>query len=218
MAVVARARSRLLGGLAAVLAVAGLAGCTSAPGEDPPPAIVPGRPGEPATTLSPGQAPPRPVTPPNAADVRYMQNMIVHHQQAIEMARLAPQRAASDDVKRIAERIAASQQPEIDMMNAWLREHGQQTVEPSHAGHESHDPATMPGMATSAQLDALRGASGTAFDTMFLQLMITHHQGALTMAGEVQIKGYDVRVQEIADDVIATQTAEINRMRVLAPH
>ena len=216
MVAVVVARTRLLCAVAAVLAAAGVAGCTSAPAENPAPVIVPGKPGESARTLSPGQTPGFGQTPANDADVRYLRNMIIHHQQAVEMAKLAPARAAADDVRRIADRIAATQQPEIDMMNSWLREHGQQPVDPSHAAHESHDPATMPGMATPAQLDALRSATGTAFDSMFLQLMIAHHQGALTMAGEVQTKGTDVRVQEIADDVIATQTAEINRMRAMA--
>jgi uncharacterized protein (DUF305 family) len=200
--------------LCALALVAGAAACSSGDG---PPVLAPGRPGEPARTVAPGET--VTVAPPNAADVRYLQNMIIHHQQAIEMAKLVPDRAASADVKRIADRIAGTQGPEIDAMNAWLRAHGQPAVEPGeHAAHAEHDPATMPGMATADQLQALAAARGPAFDTLFLQLMITHHQGALTMAGEIQTKGADVRVQEIADDVIASQTAEINRMRALLPH
>jgi uncharacterized protein (DUF305 family) len=201
-----------------VLTLGGTAACTGAPAEKPAPVIVPGKPGEPASTLAPGQTPGVKQIPANDADIRYMRNMIGHHQQAVDMAKLVPQRAVADEVKRVADRISATQDAEIEMMNSWLRQHGQPTVDPAHAGHESHDPATMPGMATPAQLDALRAATGTAFDAMFLQLMITHHQGALTMAGEIQTRGADVRIQEIADDVIATQSAEINRMRALAPH
>lgn len=208
---------RLLCGVVAVATLGGVAACTSTPAEPAAPVIVPGKPGEPARTLSPGESLPKtPQAPPADADVRYLHNMIAHHQQAIEMARLVPERAAALDVKRVGDRIAASQGPEIEAMNTWLRTHGQPTVDPEHAGHESHD--GMPGMATPAQLDALRAATGTAFDALFLQLMITHHQGALTMAGEIQLKGKDPRIQEIADEVIAEQTAEINRMRAIAPH
>jgi uncharacterized protein (DUF305 family) len=193
-----------------------LAGCTSHPEEDRPPVIAPGRPGEPASTIPLNQiSPVRPV-PPNDADVLYVRNMIVHHQQAIEMALLAPDHAANDTVKRLADRIGDVQKPEIDSMNNWLRTHDQPTVDPQHGEHGEH--ADMPGMATPAQLDALRAAKGTAFDTMFLELMIAHHQGALTMASDIQTKGAEVRVQEMADDVIATQSDEINQMRTLLGH
>lgn len=201
-------------GVAAVTVLGGVAACTGTPAEPAAPVLVPGKPGEPARTLSPGETLPKtPQAPPSDAEVRFLRDMIVHHQQAIEMARLGPERAAALDVKRIADRIAASQTPEIEVMNTWLRTHGQPTVDPAHAGHESHD--GMPGMATPAQLDALRAATGTAFDALFLQLMITHHEGALTMAGEIQLKGKDPRIQEIADEVIAVQSAEINRMRAI---
>jgi uncharacterized protein (DUF305 family) len=204
----------LICGVAAVTMLGGVAACTGTPAEPAAPVLVPGKPGEPARTLSPGETLPKtPQAPPSDAEVRFLRDMIVHHQQAIEMARLGPERAAALDVKRIADRIAASQTPEIEAMNTWLRTHGQPTVDPAHAGHESHD--GMPGMATPAQLDALRAATGTAFDALFLQLMITHHEGALTMAGEIQLKGKDPRIQEIADEVIAVQSAEINRMRAI---
>jgi uncharacterized protein (DUF305 family) len=198
--------------LVAALAVAGLTACTDEPNPEAAPAIVPGRPGEPASTLAPGQANPLPPNRPNAADIRYVRDMIVHHQQAIVMSRLAPERAARDNVKRLADRLAGSQRPEIDMMNTWLRGHDQPTVDPEHAEHGSH---AMVGLATPAQLDALRAARGPDFDRLYLQLMITHHEGALTMAREVQTAGMDVRVQEMADDVVATQSDEINTMRGL---
>jgi uncharacterized protein (DUF305 family) len=212
MVVMSVFRSYVAGGVAAVLAVAGVTACTSAPQEDAPPAILPGRPGEPASTLAPGQTNPLPSTPPNAADFSFVRDMIVHHLQALEMAALAPQRAATDEIKRLADRITGSQRLEIDAMNDWLRDHGQPEVAPS--GHAGHD-AQMPGMATAAQLDALRAASGTGFDGMFLQLMITHHEGALAMAGRIQVNGADPWVQKLADDVIVEQNAEINRMRAI---
>jgi uncharacterized protein (DUF305 family) len=199
---------------AVVLAVGGVAACTQAPQEEPPPAYLPGGPGQPASTLPPGQPNPLPPNEPNEADLRYVQDMIMHHQQAIDMALLAPERAARDDVKRFAERMAGAQGPEIEGMNGWLRQHNQPTIDPRQSGHAGHS-MSMPGMATPAQLEALRAASGPAFDTMYLQLMIAHHEGALTMARTLQTSGRDVRVQEMANDVIAVQTDEINTMREL---
>jgi uncharacterized protein (DUF305 family) len=196
---------RVACGVVTMLAVGGLMACTEDPPADGAPVIAPGRPGEPASTIPRDQVGPAPVTPPNEADMRYVQGMIVHHQQAIEMTALVPERAAADMVKRLADRIADSQRPEIDMMNEWLRTRGKSG---EHAPH-----GAMPGMASPVQLDALRAARGPDFDKLFLQLMITHHEGALRMAGEVQTTGMDVRVQEMADEVIVTQTAEINRMK-----
>jgi uncharacterized protein (DUF305 family) len=196
--------------LAAGLAMLGLAGCTGdgKDNADAPPVIAPGGPGEPAKTLAPGQRPSTPATQPNEADVSFVSHMVVHHQQALDMAALVPQRAASDSVKGIAARIADSQRVEIDALNTWLKQHGAE-----HAAHDATGP--MPGMATPAQLDELKAASGPGFDTMFLRLMITHHEGALTMSREVQAKGNDPRVQELADEVISVQSGEINRMRDL---
>lgn len=208
--------SRLLCGVVVAATLGGAAACTGTPAEPAAPVLVPGKPGESARTLAPGESLPKtPRAAPSDAEVRFLHDMIAHHQQAIEMARLWPERAAADDVKRIADRITASQTPEIEAMNGWLHSHGLPTVDAEHTSHEAHD--GMPGMATPAQLDALRAATGTAFDTLFLQLMITHHQGALTMAGEIQLKAKDPRIQEIADEVIAVQTAEINRMRAIGP-
>ncbi|HEU5472881.1 MAG TPA: DUF305 domain-containing protein [Actinophytocola sp.] len=201
---------RLAGAVAAVLVVAA---CTSPPDEEHAPVIAPGRPGEPASTIPPDRVSPIPAVPPNDADLAYVRNMIVHHHQAVEMARLVPDRAVNDTVKRLAERIGAAQPAEIDGMNAWLRRHDQPTIDPEHGGHTGH--GDMPGMATPAQLEALRAATGSAFDNEFLELMIAHHQGALTMAYAIQTTGAEVRVQEMADDVIATQTDEINQMRAL---
>jgi uncharacterized protein (DUF305 family) len=207
---------RVACGISAVLAIGGLTACTSDPPEDKAPVIAPGKPGDPVSTVPPGQVSAPPVAPANANDIEYMKRMIEHHQQAIEMAQLAPERAGAEQVKLVADRIAAAQGPEIQAMNAWLKKHGQPTVAPgAHGGHAGHDPATMPGMATQAQLDALRAAKGAEFDRQFLTLMITHHDGALTMAREVQTKGSDENVQLIADEVIATQTAEINRLRAI---
>ncbi|NEE34525.1 DUF305 domain-containing protein, partial [Streptomyces sp. SID7982] len=142
-----------------------------------------------------------------SADFRYAQMMIEHHAQALVMTELAPKRASQSTVKRLAERIAAGQKPEIGAMEGWLKRNGGE----KHKQH--HDHSGMPGMATEAQLEKLRGAEGKAFDELFLELMITHHQGAITMATEALTEGNDIFVEEMASDVVAQQTVEINRMR-----
>jgi uncharacterized protein (DUF305 family) len=180
-----------------------------------PSVIAPGKPGEPARTLSAEDAAKEmPDDSPNAADFEYVQMMIIHHGQALEMTELAAHQAKSDSVKRIASRIAASQGPEIDAMKGWLKNHGgtRHTRGGAGSGH-NHDHAAMPGMATEAQLKQLRAARGAAFDELFLKLMITHHDGAITMATSVLSDGNNVQVEEMANDVIAQQTSEISRMR-----
>ncbi|MFI1354227.1 DUF305 domain-containing protein [Streptomyces sp. NPDC020898] len=170
--------------------------------------IAPGLPGEAARTLSPEEAKAElPDDSPNSADVAYARMMIEHHAQAIEITELVPKRAESTPVKLLAERIAAAQGPEISAMQGWLKENDRDGEATGHA-HE-----VMPGMATEAQLTKLRAAKGKAFDELFLTLMITHHEGAVTMATDVKGQGNNVRIEEMADDVIAQQTTEINRMR-----
>ncbi|MFG2640621.1 DUF305 domain-containing protein [Streptomyces sp. NPDC048370] len=212
-------RRRIRGPVAVALsavAVLALAACDSEPGGDAPqskgstePAVVaPGKPGEPARRISPAEASKLlPDDKPNAADFTYAQMMIVHHRQALTMTALVPERAGSTQVKKLAERITAAQQPEIGAMEGWLKNNGG----PRDQG--AHDHHTMPGMATEAQLAQLRKAKGAAFDELFLKLMMTHHEGAVTMAAEVLGSGNNVLVEEMANDVIAQQTAEINRMR-----
>ncbi|MFJ1576810.1 DUF305 domain-containing protein [Streptomyces sp. NPDC088182] len=172
--------------------------------------VAPGKPGEPAKTLSAEEAlKAAPDNTPNSADFTYAQMMIVHHGQALDMAALVPERAGSEQVKRLASRIADAQKPEIGMMEAWLKNNG------GAEKHQGHDHGTMPGMATEAQLTQLRAAKGKAFDELFLKLMITHHQGAITMATEALSEGNNVQVEEMANDVISQQTSEMNRMRAM---
>ncbi|MEV5612562.1 DUF305 domain-containing protein [Streptomyces sp. NPDC052225] len=202
-----------------VAAALGLSGCDSggsddanSPASSGPSVIAPGKPGEAAETLSAKDAQKRNADEgPNSADVTYAQMMIQHHEQALVMTELAPEQAESTRVKRLAERISAAQAPEIETMRGWLKRHGREEAASGHAGHEA-----MPGMATEAQLKKLRAARGKAFDALFLKLMITHHQGAVTMATEVKSDGNDVQVEEMADDVIAQQTSEISRMREMS--
>lgn len=210
---------RIRGAVAVALSVAAvwaLSACDSAPdakaqqnqGASAPAVVAPGKPGEPARRISPAEASRLlPDDKPNAADFSYAQMMIVHHKQALTMTALAPQRAGSAQVKKLADRITAAQKPEIDAMEGWLKNNGGPRKQ---SGHDHH---TMPGMATEAQLAELRKAKGTAFDELFLKLMVTHHEGAVTMAAEVLGQGNNVLVEEMANDVMAQQTAEINRMR-----
>ncbi|MEU6166813.1 DUF305 domain-containing protein [Streptomyces tanashiensis] len=200
------------------VAVLALSACESGPDKGAPqagastgPAVVaPGKPGEPARRISPEEAARLlPDESPNGADFRYAQMMIAHHRQALTMTALAPDRASSPAVRKVAERISAAQRPEIDAMEGWLKNNGG----PREQG--AHDHHSMPGMASEAQLKELRSAKGKAFDELFLKLMITHHEGAVTMAAEVLSEGNNVLVEEMANDVIAQQTSEINRMRSL---
>jgi uncharacterized protein (DUF305 family) len=206
-------RRPLLGiALVCTLATGGLAGCSGDDGDRPSAAgqsgsvIVPGRPGEPNKTVPATKGT---VAPPGAADIRFVQMMIPHHEQALEMAALVPDRAAGDKVKALADRIDVAQKGEITRMRSWLREHGQS----AHHGHGAS--SNMPGMATPQQMAQLEEATGKDFDRLFLTLMITHHEGALTMAKEALTKGRDVLIQEMAQEVMVTQTAEINRMWTL---
>ncbi|MFD3995130.1 DUF305 domain-containing protein [Streptomyces sp. NPDC058583] len=199
------------------VAVLALTACESGPDKAAPETrssagtvVAPGKPGEPARRISPEEAAKLlPDQSPNSADFSYAQMMIVHHRQALTMTALAPQRAASAQVKGVAERIAAAQKPEIGAMEGWLKNNGGPREQ---AGHDHH---SMPGMASEAQLKQLGNAKGKAFDELFLKLMITHHEGAVTMAAEVLSEGNNVLVEEMANDVIAQQSAEIGRMRSL---
>ncbi|WP_328680678.1 DUF305 domain-containing protein [Streptomyces sp. NBC_00322] len=202
---------------AAVLALGACESDSDAPakakGDAGPSVVAPGKPGEPARTLSADEAAKAaPDDSPNSADFSYAQMMITHHGQALQMTALAPERAGSTQVKRLAERIAAAQKPEMGAMAGWLKTNGGDKGKGGSGGHD-HAHAAMPGMATATQLAQLRAAKGTAFDQLFLKLMITHHQGALTMATEVLSDGNNVLIEEMANDVIAQQTSEINRMR-----
>lgn len=198
------------------LAVLGLGACDSGPDTGSaaaagPSVIAPGKPGEGNRTLSAEDAEKQRADDdsPNSADVSYARMMIQHHAQALEMTELVPKQAESGQVKKLAERISAAQGPEIKAMEGWLETHG------AKVAGDGHDHSAMPGMATEAQLKELRGARGKAFDQLFLTLMITHHEGAISMATDVKSEGNNVLIEEMADDVVAQQTSEITRMRAM---
>jgi uncharacterized protein (DUF305 family) len=169
----------------------------------------------------------------NQADINFAQQMIPHHAQAVAMAKLVTQRASSPGVKDLANRIEAAQQPEIDQMTGWLRAWGApapDTTDPdmgdmggtsqqnmpgmnhSTMAHSGNGGA-MPGMMSSDQMHQLSQASGPAFDKMFLQMMISHHQGAITMAKTELAKGQNPDAKALAQRIIDAQQAEIAQMR-----
>lgn len=167
----------------------------------------------------------------NHADVSFAQMMIEHHRGAIEMADLAPTRAASDDVKQLAAKIKAAQAPEIKQMSGWLTAWGTGPVASSSSamggmsgmssssamgsmsGMPQGSSASMPGMMSGEQMDQLTAATGAAFDKMFLQSMMAHHQGALEMAKTEKKSGQNRDALALADSIISSQTAEIATMK-----
>lgn len=179
------------------------------------PVLMPGAPGEPAQTATPGQELPAPETGPLGGDLEFVNGMIPHHRQALEMAALAPERASDEKVKSIAERIALGQEPEIAVMSQWLDNWGESVPLVRGNDHAEHDSGLMPGMATAEQVQQLEGTTGEEFDRMFLTLMIAHHEGALTMVDAAAQEGTSVLVEEMVAEVGVTQTKEIEQMRGL---
>jgi uncharacterized protein (DUF305 family) len=156
--------------------------------------------------------------PHNDADVAFATGMIPHHAQAIEMADLAVQRSASAPVKDLAVKIKAAQAPEIAQLSGWLGGWGKPV--PATGGsmamdHGSGQHAGMVGMMSQAEMDALAKASGAAFDTLWLQMMIKHHEGAVTMAKTQLAGGENPATKELAQAIISSQSAEITTMKQL---
>lgn len=151
-------------------------------------------------------------------DVQFMRDMIPHHQQAIEMSRLAQTRARRNDIKLLAERISVSQVSEIQLMQDWLKARGD-TVQNRHE-HMAHTGGDhlMPGMLSSEEMARLAAARGPDFDRLFLQYMIRHHEGALTMVEDLFAKQNSVQnplLFQVANNIDADQRAEIARMKAL---
>jgi uncharacterized protein (DUF305 family) len=181
------------------------------------PIVHPGAPGQSARVLSAEEAVEIAGTAYSPADARFMQDMIPHHHQAIEMAELVADRTNRQELLDVAGRIDASQADEIEFMQEWLGSRNEQVPDPTeHQGmHTSHE---MAGMATSEQMAALRASNGTAFDQLFLKLMITHHEGAVTMVEELLEQSgsaYDPVLFEFVNDITNDQTSEIERMNAL---
>ncbi|MFC5381684.1 DUF305 domain-containing protein [Aquipuribacter nitratireducens] len=205
---------------ALVLVAAGCGGTTS--DAAPPPAtieftaatdvpvLVPGRPGEPTTTIAPGETGRMEnIATWSQDDVDFLTAMVPHHAQALDMAALAPDRAADSRVRSLAERIAAAQGPEIEAMQQWLRAN-----DLPEADEDDHSHDLMKGMASTEQMLALDAARGAEFDALFLELMIAHHEGALDMAADAA-DSRNVQVNEMVQDTTIKQGVEIARMEEL---
>jgi len=155
----------------------------------------------------------------NDADVAFTQHMIGHHQQAIEMAAMAESRAADADVKTLAAKIKAAQQPEIDTMDSWLTAWDKPAAMPSasssmpgmDSGHMDMD--SMPGAMSKTDMNKLMDAKGPAFDKMFLTMMVAHHQGAVDMAQQEAGQGSNPDAVALAKKIITDQRTEITQMK-----
>jgi len=187
------------------------------------PIVQPGAPGQKSKTLSPATVR-TPLRTPAEADVSFMQGMIHHHAQAVEMVDLLRTRGESGALQAFGERIAISQTDEIKFMKQWLEERGKPlTMAHSHMDHSAGmDHAAMaamplmPGMLTKEQMDALAKAKGQEFDRLFLTGMIQHHTGALVMVQDLfdtPGAGQDAVLYDFATDIDNTQRAEIEIMR-----
>ena len=174
-----------------------------------------------ATAAAPATAGARTAPTRSEADVQFMSGMIPHHAQAVLIAGWAATHGARSDIRILCERIVVGQKDEIALMQYWLREHGE-AVPAADATHMKmkmngmeHD-MLMPGMLNAEQLAQLDKARGAEFDRLFLQAMIGHHEGAITMVDELlgsTHAGQDDVVYRMASDVYADQTTEIERMK-----
>ena len=175
------------------------------------PIVLPGAPGATPRVIDATEAIALSDTRFSPADVAFMQGMIVHHQQAVEMAQLVEDRTNNDAILKTSDRIEAGQKDEMDFMRTWLKDRNLE-VAMQGMGHAHH---TMKGMASPEQMRELAAANGTAFDRLFLELMVAHHLGAVDMVDElhgVTGSAYDPVMYEFTNDVVTDQKAEIDRM------
>jgi uncharacterized protein (DUF305 family) len=196
-----------------------LSACKSSTAGSQPPIVQPGAPGQASRTIGRDQAVDQSHVQFTPADVQFMQGMIGHHAQAIQMVALVPSRTQSEDLKKLALRIDLSQQDEIKMMESWLRARGQQV--PGPGVHRMNGAPMMPGMLTPEEMERLAAATGAEFDRLFLQGMIKHHGGALTMVSDLLGAPGAAQESEVfafVSDVEADQRMEIDRMGAMLAH
>jgi len=181
--------------------------------EAKPEIVQPGAPGQPSRVIAAAQASDLSQVQYTGADIKFMQGMIGHHAQAVEMVALVPARTASDDLRKLAQRIDVSQKDEMNMMREWLQSRGQQIPDPR--AHHMMGGTLMPGMLTPEEIARLTAATGAAFDRLFLEGMIKHHSGAITMVHDLFATdgaGQTPEIFSYASDVDADQRMEIDRM------
>lgn len=205
---------------ASAAAILVLAGCSSdgdhagMPGTDHSTTSVHNMPG-----MDHGESPSAPASgtpasgPHNDADVAFATGMIPHHEQAIDMADMALDKVSNSKLLALATNIKAAQGPEITQMSGWLVGWGQ----PVRTGSMSHDMPGMDdsGMMSSAEMSQLEATSGAAFDRLWVQLMIKHHQGAVQMAETELASGQNLDAQALAQSIVTTQSAEIAELNAL---
>jgi uncharacterized protein (DUF305 family) len=213
----------LVSALLALLAVQAASG---------PPIIQPGAPGQPAREITAEQSRALSQTRHTPADTRFMQHMIVHHQQAVDMVALIDGRTQNPSIIAMGGRISRSQDDEMVMMRDWLARRGEPVdagdlhAHHNHGDHAHHHHATgdpddiplMTGMLSANQMRALAAADGNAFDRLFLEGMIHHHEGALIMVDELLAEpgaAEDIIMSDFTGHIVADQMAEILRMQSL---
>jgi uncharacterized protein (DUF305 family) len=222
---VAAPRSGLMMAAGALACFLSLPACAQQADPKAPPAVVqPGAPGQPTRTLSPST---RATLPPRSSkDVEFMQGMIMHHAQAVEMTALIESQTENKEVRLLGARISHTQSDEIKFMKRWLEIRGEPVSPPMpempNMDMPDHDMSShhmlMPGMLTPKQMDALRKAKGAEFDRLFLHGMIQHHNGALIMVKdlfETAGAGQDAELFNFATDVDSGQRAEMRIMQTM---
>ncbi|HYL46447.1 MAG TPA: DUF305 domain-containing protein [Candidatus Limnocylindrales bacterium] len=194
------------------------------PAADTPVVVQPGAPGQPSKTLPASTRATLP--PPSKADVEFMQGMIMHHAQAVEMTALIPSHTTNNELQTLGARISRSQSDEIKFMQRWLAARGQSLTMSMpdmsnmdmHGDKSGHAMSLMPGMLTPEQMEALRKAKGAEFDRLFLTGMIQHHGGALIMVKDLFARagaGQDAEIFNFVTDVDTGQRAEIRIMQAM---
>jgi uncharacterized protein (DUF305 family) len=202
-------------GIAAILIALMLTGCSSSDdaAENTTRVVQIGAPGETNRVLGPDEVAALETPGYTDGDVEFVQGMIHHHQQALEMIALVDERAGRSDLPLLATRMEVSQRDEITQLETWLVERDEEVPD-----DHNHDDAAelMPGMLTAEQLAQLEAASGTHFDALFLQYMIGHHEGAVMMVEELLTAGFggqEPQVFQLAQNVEIDQQVEIARMK-----
>jgi uncharacterized protein (DUF305 family) len=147
----------------------------------------------------------------NAADVNFAQNMIPHHQQAVDMSAIVPGNTTNRKLIAIAKEISSDQQAEIEMLQDLLGQWGE-PVAPGHEGHDGHDGMAIEGMVDAATMEKLQWLTGTEFDVLWLRSMIRHHQGAIEMARPEIADGENPQAVRMANIIVEWQQYEIARM------
>src|ERR1700742_58440 len=150
----------------------------------------------------------------NANDVAFATNMIPHHQQAVELSALVPDRSTNTELIALAHQISAAQQPEINVMKVFLVQWTEGTGNPtsSDSGHAGHG-GTMQGMVDAATMTKLESLNGAEFDKLWLESMISHHQGAIEMAEAELTNGDNMDAKSLAENIVTTQEAEVGQMK-----